>query len=907
MAGSQGISGLKGQVTSRRGVEVRADAGAFIRKETDMPVISSATRRIPKATYVALTVGQAPAAQSAAQGSSPAAEGALVKFGFVRRLSLQSGEVDQALATLANQPATSLQSNASALANTLRAFEGAPLPAALPAPGVLATIPTADLSAFGHALITARRQAVTAAGATTPDALQRSALVTHQLNAAIVATKGFETNATASRIGMLNLERLEMTPAGLERGELIATIPLAPMEQTSVVQKEWSVTSQEFTSIVTDSLENYSETGVTENTELAQSTTSQATHNNQFNATGTVQGSFASFVSASASSGFTSQDQSSKSATDSRKDAVALTRKASSRVKQSHKVTISTTTTSGASETSTRTLQNPSATDPMRIDYFSLMRKWHVGLYRYGLRLTYDVVIPEPGAAMRKLYAQLAELQAKVSPAFIFPVPISAVTELTYKNLADQWGAVVPEPPDASLQITAGGPVPNIQGGDGDGNWNFFTVPLEIKDGYMISHVQMDAMLSGIGNERNLKVFNAPDWETFAVGTGAQGADLTARYGFMTGFTGEQSITVYFNNCAKASITFVVALTRTDAALRAWAGQVWQALYNAAQATYYTEQQALVARIQALQDQINNVDTLTLRREENDEIMKRVVQWILGEGFNFMPADVVALFSGNPDPYNGIDPGKYGVAFTGPSTNLSTEQWTTLRQHEDLIRFVNDAIEWENIVYFLYSYFWDVPTSWEFIRSIRHPDATRQGFLRSGSARIVLTVRQGFEEAWVRFAEGGFKGADYSGPYLTIAQQIADYNDANYPGIPPTRPGGAPLPDDEQQVASTSSDSLSAGTAPVTISVASSDGFVPGYTAILDSYDSGKQEAQTITAVPDATHIVVQALSNPHDGSQVPFAVMQAGEKGVLIAEWFEYTPSSGTDIAVTSNLATIA
>jgi hypothetical protein len=39
---------------------------------------------------------------------------------------------------------------------------------------------------------------------------------------------------------MLNLERIEMSPAGLERGELLATIPLAPKERTSVVQKEWS-------------------------------------------------------------------------------------------------------------------------------------------------------------------------------------------------------------------------------------------------------------------------------------------------------------------------------------------------------------------------------------------------------------------------------------------------------------------------------------------------------------------------------------------------------------------------------------------------------------------------------------------------------------------------------------------
>lgn len=38
-----------------------------------------------------------------------------------------------------------------------------------------------------------------------------------------------------------------------------------------------------------------------------------------------------------------------------------------------------------------------------------------------------------------------------------------------------------------------------------------------------------------------------------------------------------------------------------------------------------------------------------------------------------------------------------------------------------------------------------------------------------------------------------------------------------------------------------------------------------------------------------------------------PFAVLQPGNKGALIAEWFEYTPGSGTDIAVTNNLATFA
>ena len=62
-----------------------------------------------------------------------------------------------------------------------------------------------------------------------------------------------------------------------------------------------------------------------------------------------------------------------------------------------------------------------------------------------------------------------------------------------------------------------------------------------------------------------------------------------------------------------------------------------------------------------------------------------------------------------------------------------------------------------------------------------------------------------------------------------------------------------------------------------------------------------------IAEIPDATHIIIDQVTHPHDGTQAPVPVLQPGNKGALIAEWNEYTPSSGTDIAVTSNLATIA
>lgn len=905
-----------------------------------MPELNNAARRVPKATYVPLKLPeqtQTPGNVSGRQNQSePAPTAAVVKFGYLRRLNLQPGEVDRAVASMLRQGGPqNVPGNttvAADIADSLRRFEGSPMPALLPSPSVLASVSTSTLTAFGNAVIAARQSALTTPSQTDalvpvrPATVPAPAVAANLLQHAVTATKTFQANATAVRVGMLNLERLEMTPAGLERGELVATICLAPMEQTSVIQKEWSVTNKEFTSIVTDSLENYSETGVTENTELAQSTTSQATRNNQFNATGNVQGSFGNFVTASGNTGFTTQDQTSRSATDSRKDALAVTRKASSRVKQSHKVTISTSTTSGASETSTRTLSNPSPTDPMRIDYFSLMRKWHVGLYRYGLRLTYDIVIPEPGAAMRKIHAQLWNLQQKVKQVFTFQLPFALIKPdvASWQQLSQQFSVQLPPPPDLNpppLQITSavGGLPPAA---DDNRDWHEFSLPFDVPDGFWITGLEVKASLetshedsylrhdfavadTGYYCEQNMRDYDL----NFMTGSfSPPSASAIVTNTFLVHATGSQAVSFHLRLVSPGTVGLVVHLEPTPMAIQQWQSAVWNACYNAAQTNYYVQQQAWNAQIAALQDQITNVDTLTLRREENDEIMKCVLQWLLGEGFDFMPQDVVNLFKANPDPNDPTDGLlKFGVAFTGNDTHLSPTAWSTMFQYEQMIRFINDAVEWENVVYFLYSYFWDVPESWEFVRSIRHPDATRQGFLRSGSARVVLTIRQGFEEAWVKFAEGGAVDAIYSGPYLTIAQQIADYNNTNYPGIPPTTPGGAPLPDDGPQVATVSTDTLKSSTSAVTITVTSSDGFIVGYSAIIDRYDSGVQETQTIMDVPDANHIVVQKLANAHDGSSTPIAVLQAGEKGLLIAEWFEYTPSSGTDIAVTSNLATIA
>ncbi|MGW0877059.1 hypothetical protein ACWD3Z_42345 [Streptomyces sp. NPDC002740] len=872
-----------------------------------LPLDNSA-RQVLKGTLVPVKF---PAALVAGTGT-----GGLSKFVAIRQFALEPGETEQVrerlgVAAGVYQQGGSARVVSAATLDLLAAFEAPLVPTLLPDIAAAAGVPARELETFAEVLTDLRSQRLKRAQERRSEVeAGRSAW---SLNAAVVAARAL--GAATPPVGMLNLERIEMVPSGIERGALLSTIPLSPLEETAVTQKEWSVTSKEFTTIVTDSLEQVSETGVTDNTDLSQSTSSQSQHSNQFNITGTVQGGIP-VISGSSTASFTAQDSKSTSAAESIKHARAITQKASTRSRQEHKVTISTKTETGTSASSTRQVKNPSQSQAMRIDYFSLMRKWRVRLYRYGLRLTYDIAVPEPGAAMRRAYAELDALRHQQG-SFEFPLKHSEITTdpvdangqpdphgvPKYQWLADRYGATVRPYPATPAPVVCG------QSAESDGHWWFVDMEFDVPEGTRITDVVLDAQIGDDSTNLPLDfdVIGAladPAWPPHQPSGPVIIRDSHLKdkpdTPFLLGETGHQKVTFFTNHAERMFVGLTVTVELAPATKEQWRNDVWTALFEAAQARYFARQEEISARIGAIEEQLSGVDTLTLRREESDEIMKSVLRFILGPTFDFMPANVLAAFTAA-----GVDL-QHGVGFDQSALGLTQDQWTLLRQHEGLIRFINQAIEWENVVAFLYSYFWDVPPAWRFIRELRHPDANRQAFLRAGSARVVLTVRKGWEEAWMRFAEGGSIGATIPAPYLSVAKEIAAYDDRNYPGIPPANPSrtATRLQD---AVYTTCSANVAASTAPVTIKVDNSANFVVGLPVLLDSADErGIQEAVLITAIPSSTQITVEKVGFAHNGASAPFPVLQPGEKGALIAEWGEYTPTSGTDIAITSDLSGI-
>jgi hypothetical protein len=642
------------------------------------------------------------------------------------------------------------------------------------------------------------------------------------------AVQAFIDLVNIEPIGRLHLERMEMTPVGVERGELVYSIPLAPKETVNISHKEWSIRSEEFEQLVEDVFEEFSEKGVSEKNDLAQSTESQQRHATAF----TLSGSY-SYYGASVSIGYNSSSEDQQAQRDSRQQSISITRKASTRAKREHKQSFKVESVVGREEESVRVISNPSETAPMRIDYYQLMRKWRTDLYRYGLRMTYDIVVPSPGIDLLQKLDEIRVLDAFIDRPFTIPLQPSEIDRDNWPTLAAQWNARLDPPPPAADTLYRHDEIEFRSDDDADdlkAEAVEFTVDLD----YTIASADFEAVFPGIYDNAYFDVLGDPEQQVFNKHW------YNSTLSHLKGKTGDLAVVYAHRNIPTGSVQFTLTLALNADAYVRWQYEAWAAIREAAEQAYYASQQLLTERRDRLVEELKQWDALTLRRMEREEIMKNVLRWLFGPDFELVPSELEQFF----EPVNGTA-SPTGSRTADPSSNQSSvddedaiaararsivvrdgpvitdegqvvlddgpadsdggqvppkpfeppplevlvpteESWQRAIQFGEMIKFLHHAIEWENVLYFTYPYFWDSPTNWRFKRFLRHPDAIHREFLRAGSARVVLTVRPGYEVDFARFVESGAMGDDH--PYLTIAEEIQAYAATNYPGIPPANP-----------------------------------------------------------------------------------------------------------------------
>jgi type II secretory pathway pseudopilin PulG len=762
---------------------------------------------------------------------------------------------------------------------------------------------------------------------------------------------GFQSRMEVEPVGNLHLERIEMYPAGIERGELIHSVPMAPSETANISHKEWSVTEQEFEDIVQDFFEGYSEQGVAEKNDMALSNESQSKHATALNVGASLSASYSS-VTLSTNFGYsaTSDDQQSKK--DSRNHSMAITKKASARTKKDHKVTFKVTSVTGSEDQSVRVITNPSDTDAMRIDYFQLARKWKVDLLRYGLRMTYDIVIPNPGSGIVTKVDQVRELDALINQPFSFNLPLAAITYNSlapdpqsisnYDALAAQYDASVTAPPQARVWVNAHKETQQMSDDDYN-NVHFDSLDFAIDENYYIYEAQVELN------------WQQKQGDTNSYLTMLYGESIQIALANMVGESGTLSIDFMYQYIYNYALNITLACRPKVQVLLDWRLQAWNQIRSAAEEQFNKSIQNYKDQRAKLVEEINSYDALTLRRMEQEEIMKGVLRWLLGPQFYLVPFNIASLFgpdTNDPEVQDVLDPNR-----------LSNAEWQDVMEHGEFIKYIHNAIEWENVLYFTYPYFWDDNTLWDFKKFLYHPDPTHRVFLRAGAARVVLTIRPGFEPSFTQLVESGaFSTLPGPHPYVTIAQEIQDFANTNYPGFPPANPeqNARPLLYLEQRrvwkemqyiiqllnaykadpanngmfPGGGGGDQVPAGAltpyldGPITIAGVNYNG-VNDYNSqanakqlALDPNTPIEALLPTYTAVPTTDlwgnpyfykspgdtgdYDLISYGSDGATGGVDKAADISANAEASLIATWFEYTPTNALDIGITMNAANI-
>lgn len=686
-------------------------------------------------------------------------------------------------------------------------------------------------------------------------------------------SSGLRRRLEVEPVGFLHLERLSFTPAGIERGELTHSVPLSPGEQVNLSHREWSTTSSEFENIVTDQLEDFSERGVTEKSELSDTTANQNQHSTGFNTGVNVSGGFGP-VSISSSVSYNVQDSASRSEQHTRTRTREVTNKASSRAKKEHKISFRLASAAGTEDQRVQTIRNLDFTKATRVDYYQLIRKWRVDLERYGLRLTYDLTIPVPGTYLMPRYIEIRDLEAKLLTEFKFDLSPTEITPENYELFAAQYLSSVESPPPLEMTYINHEELA-WQNFDEADKPSYHALEFNVDERYVVTDLEVHRDLGVWGDAQD------PEGDPLV--------ELVTPESRLIGASGSVAM-IYVTDDVSASYFFARLTARLrPEVLDAWRLKAWSSMRESAIAAFEANRVRYQERINQLRAELEGIDALRLRKIEREEVMRNVLRWMLGPDFDFTSASVSGLPAASP-----------------PSPD---ELWTRVLGFGEFIKFIHNAIEWENMLYFLYPHFWAPSGNRTLRMNLRHPDATHEQFLKAGSARVVLPVRPGFELDFLTLMEhGNLEALPRSHPYVTIAEEMQNYARTNYPGIPsanPSKQGGA-----WRQIR--------------TFRVAL-DGFfgdLGRYPTTAEGLESLIRDPGSVIgwAGPYLPEIPLDPWGNAYrydaPGTHGDYDIVSFGAdgqpggagddedvvswaEGTLIGSWIEYTPTSALDIAI--------
>ena len=357
-------------------------------------------------------------------------------------------------------------------------------------------------------------------------------------------------------------------------------------------------------------------------------------------------------------------------------------------------------------------------------------------MVNYGKRMMFEFMVPEP-ARIHKLGAQnKSDIYKPEDPRTSAIRKINSAGALT-ENVANFWAtkynveiSPVPAPKihigkSLAVDIDVTREVSHISFGS-------VKEDIEIPDGYKSSKAKVVISAVDDNDQRGGKgvIVNLGNRQFRDITKNALVQYVTNTYENIDSFVGSLPVSATFANYFSGSISVSIMCQRTEEMYKQWQQETFHAIisaYEDALNTYNT-------KVATSGEEKDKTNPLFYRQIENIALRKNCISYLINQ-----------QVMGGITLYEGSTASTYKV--------LMKEN---LDKYAGLVKFLEQAFEWDIMSYTFYPYYWANRAEWNALYQYNESDdALFRSFMQSGMARVVATVRPGFETAVAWFLKTG--------------------------------------------------------------------------------------------------------------------------------------------------------
>lgn len=457
----------------------------------------------------------------------------------------------------------------------------------------------------------------------------------------------------------------------------------------------------------------------------------------------TIHASYGPSVDATSNFNFASSNSRQQSTGASASFAREVTTKAANRVQTRTLTRRTVRTVNVVEETNQHGFDNKNGDDDIVGIYRFVDKVYQAQVVNYGKRLMLEFVVPEPAAFLRHAMTHRpVDGVSVVEPeppgycvdngASFAPLQAEDITRENYLFWASKYGVLdATTPPPSILVATGVKKAPEeLPSSSGDRLLSSETLEVDIPQGYLCQ----SALVNLFGQTQaglHKIVYQLQDQQREYVEPFDDGA---GPFLFALQPTPKLITTINSVGFYNYEVLVTVLCTIAPATFQAWQLKTFNSVMNAYNDQKSRFDQAVAeARLQAGDTTLGGTNPLRNRETEQIELKKGCLSLLTGQRFDLFDAV-----------------GRNVAPFGYPEIDFAEA-----KAEGAYIQAFEQGLEWNNMTYLFYPYFWGSKQEWPILAQLTDSDPLFARFLSAGAARVQVPVRLGFEAGMLTYLATG--------------------------------------------------------------------------------------------------------------------------------------------------------